>query len=121
MARFRMGALVDDTEQTVSATAAYITSIRCYPGRGSTADIYLQVWNDANPNPATTEPDLVIEILQTGGTALSANVRPTVAVFPGGLRFTTAITALVTTTAFGATVPTGADVPAVEIDYAPIL
>ena len=112
---------VDDTEQTVSAAACRVTAIEILPHEEQANEVYLQLFNSADPDPGTTAPNMVIPIgtntTQGAGTANTWTTaggmsRKRKVIFPGGgFRFGTACTAICTTTATGETAATTTSLP----------
>jgi len=96
------GAWTDTTEQTVLAAGpARVTGIEVDANIAQSAVCFVQLFDNADPTPGTTVPDLVFKI-----NALSTNAkRKNKVQFPGGVYFGTAITCFVSTTGSGATAP----------------
>jgi len=122
MALFRATVFTDNTEQTVSATAAYVKSIRLYRPRDPATDAFLRLWDAVNPVPGADASDVTIPIVRAGVAPATSRTQPVVVVFPGsGLLFQTAVTAFVSQTPAGGAAPGNTSTPVVEINFAPIL
>lgn len=123
MSVFTASTWADDTEQTVYSGACRVTAIEIQPHQLQVNEVYLQLWNDANPNPATTKPNMVIPVgavstqgagthSKSGGSA-EGGPRVRKVLFPGGgFRFGTACTILCTTTPDGETAASTTSHPA---------
>jgi len=106
--KFTLATLADDTEQTVYAGACRLTAIEALLNVAQT-ESFLQLWDNANPNPGTTAPRMVIPI---PAIATQGLMRKFKLIMPnGGLRFGTALTCLLTTTHDGETAATTTAVP----------
>lgn len=117
MAKARFTTWADTTEQTVLAAPCRVTVIEIEPNFSQSAEVYLQLFNAADPTPGVTAPNLVIPI----GTVTTQGVKgKTKVVFPGGgIRFGTACTAFCSTAAAGGTAPTTTALPrAISVFYA---
>jgi hypothetical protein len=106
-------AWTSDVEITASTGPCRLTAVEATVGAAAANTVYIQLWNNADPNPATTAADMVLPlpVAPTGDRVKF--------VFPGGgIRFGTALTWLVTTTATGETAPTTDAPQIVNVYYA---
>ena len=112
----------DDTEVLVSSVATRLHRIEAFPGVGGSNAAFVQIWNNANPNPGTTVADVVIRIPPSGTVAGAMDLTPVTVDFgSSGLLFNTALSYLVTTTGANETVPTGVNAPTkVELHFTPL-
>jgi len=104
----RATAFVDDTEILAFTGACRLNAVMIDVPLAAAAETFIQLWDNANPDPATTTPRMVLPVPRVAVMGLRRRFKY---VFPGGLVFGTALTWLPTTTYNGQTVPTGADVP----------
>lgn len=122
----RDSSFTNATSEEASATAAWLKALILYPGRASVTTVFLQLANQAAFTPgaiAPSAPDLVIPIRGPAIGASAAAIRfVQKIIFPNaGIQFDTALRYAVTTTAGGAVVPTGNDVPTIELHFTNIL
>jgi hypothetical protein len=126
-------AWVTDTEQTVYGYAARLNAVEIIPHSTQASEVYLQIWNVANPDPGTTAPNLVLRIPTGDSQGAGADADRTTApsggssrkikyVFSGaGFIFDTAITILCTTTPSGQTAASTTSLPEqVRVFYTPL-
>ena len=101
----------DTTEQTVLAAACRVTAIEIARHAEQANEVYLQLFDVANPTPGTTAPRMVLPVptVAVAGGGNSPHIYKYI--FPGGLRFGTACTAFCSTTDDGATAPTTTSLP----------
>mgnify|MGYP001602307012 CR=1 FL=1 len=130
MAVFTATTWVDDTEQTVSASACRVKCIEVFPNEAQANEVYLQIWDVVDPDPGTTAPMMVLRIPTADSqgnatvgtwTTSGGSSRKMKIVFSGyGLVFTTACTILCTTTVSGQTAATTTSLPKlVRVYYQP--
>ena len=102
------GAWTDTTEQTVLASACRVTRIDAYPHASQAAEVYIQLWDVANPTPGTTDTKMCLPV----GSLTVQGPRKTTFLFPGGgIRFATACTIFCATGPEGATGATTTSLP----------
>lgn len=107
MAVTRVTTYTDTTEEQVRTGRTLVQAIEVEVDPSSSAEVYVQLYNVANPTPGTTAPNAVIPIPPVA----RDSKRKRKVVFAGGLAFDTALSFFTSTTHDGATAPTGADAP----------
>lgn len=109
MAKVSFTSWADDTEQTVKASACRVNRVDVYPHASQAAEVYINFWDVANPNPGTTATKMQLPI----GTATIQGARKKITfLFPGGgIRFATACTIHCATDTTGETAPTTTSLP----------
>ena len=105
----------DTTEISASATAARLKAVVFTPISGAAGEVFIQLWDVANPTPGTTAPRHVIAVPIFTGVPRRRKV-----IFPGGFPFATALTWFVSTTHDGATAATTDAPSVVDIYFEPI-
>jgi hypothetical protein len=111
----RATAFVDDTEIVASTVACRLKAVVVDVPAAAAAETYIQIWDNATPDPGTTAPNMVLPVPRV---AVMGARRRLKFLFAAGHVFGTALSWLPTTTVSGQTVPTGADVPlAVELHF----